>query len=239
MGQMVSGVGVVDKSMAVLDAVARARRAVGLADLAAATGLPRATAHRLASALVVHGILRRDDEGRFALGARLVGLGHAAGAGWPVADIARPVLADLVRETGESAQLYVRDGDQRVCLVSIESPHELRTIVAEGSRLPLEVGSAGRLLTGASTDATDAADAAHAGFTDEAGAPLPGWVASVEERAPGVGSVSAPVHDDAGRIVAAIGISGPIGRLGVDPGPTFGPAVVDAAAVISRSVSRR
>jgi DNA-binding IclR family transcriptional regulator len=216
MGQIVSGVGVLDKSMAVLDAVARHAGPCGLGDLTEATGLPRATAHRLAAALAVHGILRRDDDGRFALGARLVGLGHAAGAGWPVADLARPALVDLCRATGESAQLYVRDGDQRVCLVSIESPHELRTIVAEGSRLPLAVGSAGRLLAGEATD--------------------DGWTASVEERAPGVASVSAAVRDRAGRIVAAIGISGPVGRLGTDPGPVHGPAVRAAAAAIEAAL---
>lgn len=223
MGQIVSGVGVVDKSMAVLDAVAQAGRPCGLGDLTAATGLPRATAHRLATALAVHGVLRRDDDGRFALGARLVGLGHAAGAGWPVAEVARPFLDELCRTTGESAQLYVRDGDQRVCLVSIESPHELRTIVEEGARLPLAVGSAGRLLTGLAS-----------------GEPGAGWTASVEERAPGVASVSAPVHGVHGAVVAAIGISGPVGRLGSDPGPTFGPAVRAAAqAIEAELVSRR
>lgn len=217
MGQIVSGVGVLDKSMAVLDAVVRHPGPCGLGDLTEATGLPRATAHRLAAALAVHGILRRDDDGRFALGARLVGLGHAAGAGWPVADLARPSLVELCRTTGESAQLYVRDGDQRVCLVSIESPHELRTIVAEGARLPLDVGSAGRLLRG---DAVTGV----------------GWTASVGERAPGVASVSSPVHDRRGQVVAAIGISGPVGRLGIDPGPVHGPAVRATAAAVEAAL---
>nr|MCU0260589.1 helix-turn-helix domain-containing protein [Ilumatobacteraceae bacterium] len=56
-----SGIGVLDKVVAVLGAVAEAPRT--LADLQAATALPRATAHRLAAALEVHGWLRRDDEG--------------------------------------------------------------------------------------------------------------------------------------------------------------------------------
>lgn len=218
MGQIVSGVGVLDKSMAVLEAVAQAGRPCGLGELTERTGLPRATAHRLAAALAAHGVLRRDDDGRFALGARLVGLGHAASAGWPIADLARPALGDLCRDTGESAQLYVRDGDQRVCLVSIESPHELRTIVEEGARLPLSVGSAGRLLRGEEAD---------------------GWVASVEERAPGVASVSAAVRDAAGRVVAAIGISGPVGRLGAEPGDRHGSAVVATAEAIEGELLKR
>ena len=57
-----SGIGVVDKSVAILAAVAAAPRA--LADLVATTALPRATAHRLAVALETHRLLGRDVEGR-------------------------------------------------------------------------------------------------------------------------------------------------------------------------------
>ncbi len=207
-----------DKSVAVLEAVAAAPGGASLADLVAATGISRATAHRLAVALEDHGLLRRTDDGRFALGLRLVGLGHAAEAGWPLAEAARPTLVALREETGESVQLYVRQGRHRVCVVSLESPHELRTIVAEGALLPLDVGSAGRLL---------------------AGGPAPeGWVASVEERAPGVASVSAAVVDDrSGSVLAAVGISGPLGRLGADPGARFGPAVADAARRIAAALA--
>lgn len=223
-----SGVGVLDKSMAVLEAVAEARGPSSLGDLMAATGISRATAHRLAVALEAHGLVRRDRDGRFLLGLRLIGLGHAAAAGWPIAEAARPALEALRSATGESVQLYVRDGEHRVCLLSLESPHELRTIVAEGARLPLGVGSAGRLLAGGSAETAARVAAGDHGDT---------WVASVEERAPGVASVSAAVTGRAGDTVAAVGISGPIGRLGNDPGPRFGPAVVAAAARIEAALS--
>ena len=216
MGPMVSGVGVVDKSAAVLEALADAGGACSLAELVARTGISRATTHRLAVALEVHGLVRRDAEGRFALGTRLVGLGRLAAAGWPLADAARPVLDQLRLETGESAQLYVRDGDHRVCLVSLESAQELRTIVTEGARLPLGRGSAGRILAGEQ--------------------PADPWVASRGEREPGVGSVSAPVRDVGGALVAAIGISGPLHRLGDDPGARFGPAVAAAAAAVAATL---
>ena len=72
----VSGVGVLDKAVAVLTAVEGGART--LSGLVEATHLSRATTHRLAVALEAHGLLRRDDEGRFSLGLRLVGLGHAA-----------------------------------------------------------------------------------------------------------------------------------------------------------------
>jgi DNA-binding IclR family transcriptional regulator len=215
----VSGIGVLDKSVALVDAVGRAEAPCTLGELVAATGLPKPTAHRLAVALEAHGLLRRDADGRFALGLRLVELGRAAADDWPLADAARPALASLRDDTEEGVQLYVRDGDSRVCLVSLESPHELRTIVPEGARLPLGVGSAGRLLRG------DLAP--------------DGWLASVEERARGVVSVSALVHGPAGEVVAAVGISGPIDRLGTDPGARHGKRVVRAASEISLVLAQR
>ncbi|MCU1454530.1 MAG: putative IclR family transcriptional regulator, partial [Acidimicrobiales bacterium] len=176
----VSGVGVLDKSIAVLEIVAEHPGGRSLGELVEASSLSRATAHRLAVALEAHGLLRRDSDGRFALGLRLVGLGRAAADGWPLAEAARPALETLRADTGESVQLYVRDGDARICVESLESPHELRTTVAVGARLPLGVGSAGRILASTAVGA--------------------GWLASVEERAPGVASVSAAVRAPDGRI---------------------------------------
>ena len=227
-----SGVGVLDKSVAVLGAVAGADEPCSLANLVAATGLARATAHRLAVALETHGMLRRTADGRFALGLRLVALGRAASADWPLAELARPALEALRADTGESVQLYVREAGQRVCIASLHSGHELRTIVEEGARLPLHQGSAGRIL---SDPAWGDGHRVGGEPTGEASA-QPGWVASTGERAPGVASVSAPVRADA-MVVAAVGISGPIGRLGDDPGPRFGPAVIQAAAAIGRALA--
>jgi DNA-binding IclR family transcriptional regulator len=211
--QSVRSVGVLDKSVALLRALAEGPR--GLGELVAATAIPKPTAHRLATALAAHGLVRRTDDGRFALGAELVGLGRAAAEGWPWGDAAGPALVALVEATGESAQLYVREGDARRCLLSRESTHELRTIVAEGARLPLERGSAGRILLAATP---------------------PAWVESVEERAPGVASVSAPVRDAGGAVVAAVGISGPADRLGPSPGARHGDAVVAAARRIEAAL---
>jgi DNA-binding IclR family transcriptional regulator len=211
-----SGVGVLDKAMAVLAAVEAGPRP--LADLVRATGLSRATAHRLAVALEAHGLVRRDDEGRFTLGLRLIGLGHAAAEAIPGWLHARPALAWLQEQTGESVQLFVRDGDVRVCVESLEAPHELRTIVPVGARLPLDRGSGGRVLRLGPPPAGT------------------GWVESVAERQPGVASVSAPVVDPAGRVVAAVSVSGPIDRLTRSPGRRHGPAVEEAARRIARAL---
>jgi DNA-binding IclR family transcriptional regulator len=210
----ISGVGVVDKAVGVLAALERGPQS--LAELVAATGLSRATAHRLAVALEAHGLVRRDEDGRFSLGLRLIGLGHAAAEAVPGWLDARPALAWLQEQTGESVQLYVRDREARVCVESLEAPHELRTIVPVGARLPLDRGSAGRVLRDSAAS---------------------GWVESVEERQPGVASVSAPVADPSGRVVAAVSVSGPIDRTTRAPGRRYGAAVAEAATRISRSLA--
>ncbi|MCU1344207.1 MAG: putative IclR family transcriptional regulator [Acidimicrobiia bacterium] len=195
------------------------RGPLGLNPLAEASGLPRATCHRLAVALEDHGLLRRDGEGRFCLGYRLVGLGRAAAAAAPLRDVARPVLEELRAETGESVQLYVREGDRRVCVLSLESAAELRTIVPEGAALSLERGSAGKIL-----------GAAHWPVEQS-------WAESVGEREAGVASVSAAVRDVAGVVVAAVSVSGPAERLGASPGERFGKQTAAAAASLSAALS--
>ena len=209
----VSGVGVVDKAAALLAALESGP--LSLAALTAVASLPRPTTHRLAVALEAHGLVRRDADGRFALGLRLVGLGRSAAAGLPVAEAARSALEALRDVTGESSQLYVREGDRRVCIVSLESPHGLRTIVPVGASLPLDVGSAGRVLT-----------------TATAATGRRGWAESVGEREAGVASVSSPVRGADGGVIAAVGVSGPIERTSRAPGRRYGAAVVAAARAV-------
>lgn len=208
----VSGVGVIDKGVLILRALARAP--LDLAALQDETGLPRATAHRLAVALEQHGLVRRDTQGRFCLGFELLRLGHAAEDEFPLAELTRPILTALRDETGESVQLYVADGDGRRCVVSLESTHGLRWIVSQGALLPLDRGSAGRVLQG-----DDIAE-------------------SVEEREPGVASVSAAVRDRNGHVIAAVSLSGPVERLSRSPGERFGQAVAGAAHAISSAIGR-
>ena len=89
----VSGVGVIDKGVLILRALARAP--LDLAALQGETGLPRATAHRLAVALELHGLVRRDPQGRFCLGFELIRLGRAAEDQFPLAEVTRQVLTEL------------------------------------------------------------------------------------------------------------------------------------------------
>ena len=210
MERSVSGIGVLDKAVALLDALEAGP--LGLAELVGATGLSRATAHRLAVGLEAHGFVGRDGSGRFRLGPRL--------AGRSLAELARPALEDLRDATGESVQLYVPRGDRRLCVVSLESPHSLRTIVPVGAALAMDRGSAARVFAGG-------ADVARRG-----------WAESVEEREKGVASVSAPVRHD-GRVVASVSVSGPVERTSRAPGRRYGARVAAAARAVEEAAGLR
>jgi DNA-binding IclR family transcriptional regulator len=222
-----SGIGVVDKTVAILSAAAEGPRT--LADLVETTELPRATAHRLAVALEVHRLLARDAAGRFVLGPRVGEF--AASVPDPLIAAAEPVLIWVRDECGESAQLYRREGNDRVCVAAAERATGLRTTVPVGSRLPLTAGSGAQVLC-AWSDAASLTDVlTHAEFTPRTLAEVRrrGWAQSVGQREAGVASVSAPVLTSAGELLAAISISGPIERLGRMPGQRFAPVLVTAA----------
>ena len=224
-----SGVQTLDRAVSILDAIAR-EGASSLADLVRETGLARPTAHRLAVALERQALVVRDGDGRFRLGARLVGWGAAAGAALALVEPARAVLQRLSAGTGESAQLYVREGDQRVCVATHERPTGLRDTVALGAVMPLTKGSGGRVLIAWADDRDRfAVDPERLADVRRVG-----WAATVGEREPGVASVSAPVRVG-GQVVAALSVSGPAERLGPDPGARFASAVLAAAADLERA----
>ncbi|WP_019204022.1 IclR family transcriptional regulator [Tsukamurella sp. 1534] len=222
----VSGIGVLDKSVAVLRA-ASAEPAT-LADLCSRTGLPRATAHRLAVGLEVHGLLSRDGDGLWRPGSALREL--AASTVDTLVETAAMVLPRLREITGESVQLYRREGDHRICIAAAEPPSGLRDTVPVGTRLPMTAGSGAKVLA--------AWDEAHpeSAFSTRTLAEVRkrGWAQSAGEREAGVASVSAPVRNPRGEVIAAISVSGPIDRMGRRPGARWAADLLQAAEALQR-----
>ena len=232
-----SGVGVLDKAAIVLGALESGPAT--LAQLVTATHLARPTAHRLAVALEHHRLVARDLQGRFVLGPRLAEPAAAAGEDRLLA-AAGPVLAALRDHTGESAQLYRRQGDHRICVAAAERPVGLRDSIPVGAQLSMQAGSAAQTLL-----AWEEPDRLHRGLHGAAftatvlsGVRRRGWAQSVAEREPGVASVSAAVRGPSGRVVAAVSISGPIERMTRQPGRLHAAAVMSAANRLSEVLKR-
>jgi DNA-binding IclR family transcriptional regulator len=232
-----SGVGVLDKAALVLAALESGPAT--LASLVGSTGLARPTAHRLAVALEHHRLVARDMQGRFVLGPRLGELAAAAGEDRLLAT-AGPVLARLRDITGESSQLFRRQGEFRVCVAAADRPSGLRDSVPVGSQFTMAAGSSAQVLL-----AWEDPERMHRGLQGAAfsaaalaGIRRRGWAQSVGEREPGVASVSAPVRTPSGKVVASVSVSGPIERLTRQPGRMHAAAVMAAAERLSQSLRR-
>jgi len=227
-----SGIGVLDKAVGVLHAVARSE--CGLAELCERTGLPRATAHRLAAGLEFHRLLARDSSGRWRLGPALSEL--SAHVNDPLLAAGAAVLPGLREITGESVQLYRREGTTRVCVATLDPPAGLRDTVLLGARLPMTAGSGARVLLAYADPATRQAVLDSAQFTERSLAEVRrrGWAQSAAEREPGVASVSAPVRDRDGEVIAAVSVSGPIDRMGRRPGERWAADLLAAAEALTR-----
>ena len=231
-----SGVGVLDKAVSILTTLESGPHS--LAELVAATGIARPTAHRLAVALEFHRLVTRDLTGRFVLGPRSGELAAAAGEDRLLA-AAAPALSALRDATGESSQLYRRQGDLRICVAVADRLSGLRDSVPIGAALTMQAGSAAQVLL-----AWEDSERIHRGLTNArftaaqlAAVRRRGWAQSMGEREAGVASVSAPVRGPNGKVIAAVSISGPIERLGRQPGRLHAAVVAATAARLSEHIA--
>ncbi|MBM7813314.1 DNA-binding IclR family transcriptional regulator [Saccharothrix algeriensis] len=177
-------------------------------------------------------MLRRGSDGRWRPGAALAEL--AGGATDPLLDAASSVLPRLRDITGESVQLYRRDGVQRICVSSAEPPSGLRDTVPVGARLPMTAGSGAKVLAAWADPGTQRSVLVDAVYGERTLLEVRrrGWAQSVAEREPGVASVSAPVRDSTGSVVAAVSVSGPIDRMGRRPGARWAADLLAAAEAL-------
>ncbi|WP_293830856.1 IclR family transcriptional regulator [uncultured Corynebacterium sp.] len=207
-----------DRAVAIVAAVASGDKS--LAELSDATELPRATAHRIATALEVHHVLARNERGEWSLGPALPS--YTGGPSPKLLAAAAPVLRDLVETTGESAQLYQLTGTTRTCIAAEEPESGLHNVVPVGSHLTLTAGSAARVFAAYAPIDAPFKDAELKQVRDD------GFAESVAEREIGLASVSTPVFQPDGALVAVLSISGPAERLKPSPADKWGKELLAA-----------
>lgn len=220
------GVVAVERALAILGAVGGDELWLPLREIAARTGLNKATILRIAATLERGGFLRRRADGAFALGPALWRLGNLYRRSLNLDDAVPPVLERLVGETGESCAFYVAEGRGRVCLYRRNSPKAARHHVEEGERLPLDRGSGGRVL--------QAFAGARGPLFDRIRAE--GLCASSGERDPDVAGVAAPVFGDGGSLAGALVVSGLATRFGGAEVERIKKQLRAAAADLSRAL---
>jgi DNA-binding IclR family transcriptional regulator len=178
----------------------------------------------LAGSLIRFGYLARNAEGQYRLGPTPLRLGSLYRAGHDIADQVRPALSRLVARTGETGGFYVREGDRRICLFREPSPRPVRLHIEEGAAMPLDRGASAHVLMAF----TDGMLPVHEAVR-EAGVAI-----SIGQRDPEIAAVAAPVFGQGGRLLGALGISGPVLRLGRAQAEAMAPQVAAEARSLSR-----
>ena len=118
-----------------LEHLADAGGSLTLSQLAATSGLPLPTIHRLMRSLVGTGYVRQEPSRRYALGPRLIRLGESAAS--MLGSWAMPYLAGLVDRIGETANMAILEGDSVVYVAQVPSPHSVRMFTEVGRRVLL------------------------------------------------------------------------------------------------------
>src|SRR5262245_29695729 len=138
---------VLDRSLAILDALANAREDASLAELAEKVKLHKSTVHRLASILERHRIVERDTQsGRYRLGLRLFELGSIAMGRFSIRDRARPHLERLLYQVDETVHLCALDAGEMLYLDKIEPARSVRMASRIGRRNPVHCTSVGKVI---------------------------------------------------------------------------------------------
>jgi len=232
---------------------------LGLAQLAAAAGLPKSTAYRLATELARHGLLARTESGAFCVGTRLWEVGELSPLSSRLREFAFPILERLYEATGENVHLAVLDGDspaaaEALYVVKVSGETSIPTLSRTGGRLPLHTTGVGKaLLMGRDEDwlaryfTRRLERETTFSITDEqrlradlAESRARGYAATRQEMTLGNFSVAAPLPDIPGLPASAVGIVSHIGRAGEGKlAPLVRRAAQDIASAVAPHLARR
>ncbi|MFC6885972.1 MULTISPECIES: IclR family transcriptional regulator [Actinomadura] len=239
---------VLARGLSLMDAFGSGDAELTLTELAARTGLPRPTAHRLLGELVRWGGVERTETG-YRLSLRLFVLGQRAPSPRGLREAALPYMEDLYEATHENIHLAVLDGTDTLFLEKVNGRRSMPIVSRVGGRLPAYCTATGKLfLAMGPPDRLDRAVSAGLRRHTPHTIILPGLLqrelartldrgygVNREESEAGVSAVAAPILGRDRRPIAAISITGSTYRLDLD---RLAPAVRTAARALSRELAR-
>jgi DNA-binding IclR family transcriptional regulator len=227
---------------------------IGISDLARRLGIAKSTAHRLAVTLVSEGLLEQDrNNGKYRLGVALFRLGALVRRRMDVSNEARPYLYDLREKVNESVHLAILDGTEIMYVYNLESTHAIRMRSDIGVRKPAYCTAEGQAILAFQPQAViDQAIAAGLAPRTPKTITTPdkfikalavvrqrGCAIEDEESELGMVCVAAPIRDDSGAAVGAVGIAGPVTRLSKKAVTAVMPHVIATADLVSARLGYR
>ena len=243
------GVQSLHRAIAILQAVVHARRGIGLAELCREVGLHPSTAFHLAKTLVMLGIIRQEpDTKRYRVGARLFSLASGALDELELLDVAMPVMTSLAEETGESTHIAVIAGHEIFVIGRCDGTASIRLVERIGTARPPHATALGKMLLSALQPAQ--LDKLIGSITLNAITPktivdpelLKAEIANVARNGiafddgefdSNLRCLAAPVYDFRGKMIAAISISAPMWRMGLNKVGDVSGIVINSAKNLS------
>ena len=219
---------VLDRTIAVLQAVADADTDLAAAEIARQLKLHKSTVHRLLAVLEHYRLIKRGAEGTYSLGTRLIELGESAMARLKLSEHARPFLRTLAGQTGEGAHVTILSGAEMLSIAHVEGRWSLQSLTRTGQRTQVHCTAAGRaVLAFLSEDAADDLIARlplvrntrrtivkpSAIKMELMRVRAAGYAVDDEEFEEGLRCVSAPIFDHRGHVIASISMAAPVFRL--------------------------
>ncbi|HTN78794.1 MAG TPA: IclR family transcriptional regulator [Acidimicrobiales bacterium] len=246
------GYGTVHKAMAVISAFSYGDPVLGVSELSRRLGLGKSTVHRILTTLADDGFVERTNDERYRLSIKMYELGQQVAASIELRELVHPALERLRNESGETAHVAVLSGADVVYVDRLESPQMLRLLTRVGRRRAAHATSSGKCLLAFGAPADVAAVLATGlprlgprtitskSMLDKRLADVrrKGYATSVEEAAPGVASVAAPIFDGAGECIAAVSVTGPVTRLPAERLEQLARLVLSAASSVSATTAR-
>lgn len=190
----------VDRALQALLAFREGDAGLTLGEISRRTGLYKSTLMRLLASLERQRFVIRLSDSRYSLGPTLFRLGALYERSLDLRATVEPVLMQLTAATGESSSLYVREREHRLCLMRINSQHNVREHFSAGTLLPVDRGAAGHVLTRYET-----------GPGADRGAAL--LAVTFGDRDPELAAVAAPIFDRSNQLVGAICVAGTATRF--------------------------
>ncbi|RYX96795.1 MAG: IclR family transcriptional regulator [Comamonadaceae bacterium] len=204
------GAAAVDRALTLLAAFRAGDTSLSLATLAERTLLYKSTVLRLLASLEHGRIVQRLEDGRYTLGPEIARLHAVYAASFSLDRVVMPALKELVAATGESAAYHVRQGESRLCLYRVDSPHPVRDHIKAGDVLPADRGSGARVLiafgTAPARAGTEAEQTLYARIRHQ------GYYAATGDRLAEVAGISAPVYKADGSLGGALTLTMPTSR---------------------------
>ncbi|NLT95482.1 MAG: IclR family transcriptional regulator [Clostridia bacterium] len=241
----------VEKAMDLLLAFSEEKTQLSLPEICAIMNMPKSTVYRLLSTLEKRRFIEHNKlSGKYQLGVPFLRLANIVLKNFDLREIALPVMIELRDLTGETINLYLKRGLERVCIEQAEGIHNLRRFSNIGDVLPLYCGASGKLLLAYQTEdeiekviknglrawtqntITDITT-----FREELKIIREkGYAYSHGEREIGVTSVAAPIKNHNGMVIAALSISGPDARFNDENLLNYTKLVINGAAKISENL---